>query len=146
MLTYKGEAQKLSVEYSFYFVNTNVLNLLYIKANNIYFYLNCIYELDVITSWFFFIMFKIFSLNKVNWLPQYYSQYSPRDHFSPSLCYTLLYESCIFVILKAVGEMGWVHLLPVAIKIFSASQMYASSTFYRALSTVGGIESTLASL
>lgn len=41
---------KISVENSFYFVNTNVLNLLYIEANNIYFYLNCKYELDVITS------------------------------------------------------------------------------------------------
>lgn len=46
----------MSVEYSFYFVNTNVLNLLYIKANNIYFYLNGVYKLDVITSVFFFIL------------------------------------------------------------------------------------------
>ena len=45
--------RNVRVFFFFYFVNTNVLNLLYIEANNIYFYLNCIYELDVITSRFF---------------------------------------------------------------------------------------------
>ena len=87
-------------------MNTNVLNLLYIKANNIYFYLNGIYKLDVITSGVVFISFKILPLNKVNWLPQYYSQYNPRDHFSLSLCYSLLCEFCIFVIPKTVEEMS----------------------------------------
>ena len=38
------------IKYSFYFVNTNVLNLLYIERYNIYLYLNCMYELDVIAS------------------------------------------------------------------------------------------------
>lgn len=55
---------------------------------------------------FFFISFKIFPLNKVNWLPQYYSQYNPRDHFSLSLCYSLLCGFCISVILKTVEEMS----------------------------------------
>lgn len=84
-------------------------------------------------------MLEVFSLNKVNWLPQYYSQYSPRDHFSPNLCYTLLCEVCIFVTLKVVGEVGRVHLLPVAIKIFCASHIYVDSTFCTVLSTVGDI-------
>lgn len=81
-------------------------------------------------------MLEVFSLNKVNWLPQYYSQYSPRDHISPSLCCTLLCEVCVSVTLKSVGEVGRVHLLPVAIKIFCASHIYVYRTFCKALFTV----------
>lgn len=65
-----------------------------------------VYKLDVITSKFSFILFKIFSLNKVNWLPQCYSQYNPRGHFSPRLCYSLLCGFYILVILSTVEEMS----------------------------------------
>ena len=84
-------------------------------------------------------MLEVFSLNKVNWLPQYYSQYSTRDHFSLSLCCILLCEVSVTVTPKAVGEVERVHLLPVAIKIFCASRIYVYRTFYIALSTVGDI-------
>lgn len=84
-------------------------------------------------------MLEVFSLNQVNWLPQYYSQYSPRDHFSPSLCCTLLCEVFVSVTLKSVGEVGRVHLLPVAIKIFCASHIYVYITFCKTLFIVGDI-------
>lgn len=84
-------------------------------------------------------MLEVFSLNKVDWLPQYYNQYSPRDHFPLSLCCTLLCEVCVSVTLKAVGEVGWVHLLPVAIKIFCASHIYVCRTFCIVLSAGGNI-------
>lgn len=44
----------------------------------------------------FFIVLEVFSLNKVNWLPQYYSQYSPRT-ISPSVCVVLYYVKSVFL-------------------------------------------------
>lgn len=72
-------------------------------ANNIYFYLKCIYELDVITVCcvvVFFIVLEVFSLNKVNRLPRSYSQDSPWGHFSLGLRCTLLCEVCVSVTLS----------------------------------------------